>query len=75
MTITVRPCEHGMFFQNADAAVSFKSFLSLNGLAQWPFFISGDYNNDGRPDLVALSTSDQWNIYFLTQPQHTKGNP
>ena len=42
----------------------------MNGLAQWPFFISGDYNNDRRPDLVALSTSDQWNIFLSTTNGH-----
>jgi hypothetical protein len=36
------------------------------GTRQWPFFIYGDFNGDGRPDLAVQRSSDQWEIFFST---------
>jgi hypothetical protein len=35
-------------------------------LEQWPFFICGDFNNDGRPDFVVRRSTAQWDILFST---------
>lgn len=70
MDVTVRTFNHGAFAPAADRAVSFKSYLSWTGSAQWPFFICGDFNGDGRPDLVVMRSSSHWEIYFSTNDGH-----
>jgi hypothetical protein len=35
-------------------------------LAMWPFMIQGDFNGDGRPDLLVRRSDTQWSIYCST---------
>jgi hypothetical protein len=32
----------------------------------WPIFIQGDFNGDGRPDLLVRGLGTQWNIFLST---------
>jgi hypothetical protein len=64
--ITVRSFSHGAFARSGDTAVSFKSQLSLYGSWEWPFLICGDFNGDGRPDLIVKRSATQWEIYYST---------
>ena len=66
MALTIRSFKHGAFARSAEASVPVKSLLSWYGTWQWPFFICGDFNGDGRPDLVVQRSADQWDIFFST---------
>jgi len=69
-TLTVRPFSHGTFAQSPEKVLTFKSVLSWYGLGEWPFFVCGDFNGDGRPDFLVQASADQWNIYFSTNHGH-----
>jgi hypothetical protein len=66
VALTVRRFQHGAFSHNAEASVALKVLLSWYGSRQWPFFIHGDFNGDGRPDLVVQRSSTQWEVFFST---------
>jgi hypothetical protein len=64
--LTIRLFKQGMFSRSPDAAVPLKALLPEGELRQWPLFICGDFNGDGRPDLVVQRSMTQWNIFFST---------
>jgi len=33
-------------------------------LSEWPLFILGDFNGDGRPDFLFRRSETQWNVFF-----------
>lgn len=66
MALTIRSFNHGAFSRTADASVPLTILLSWYGTGQWPFFICGDFNGDGRPDLLVQCSADQWEIFFST---------
>jgi hypothetical protein len=35
-------------------------------LGSWPICVQGDFNGDGRPDLLVRRSDTQWNIFFST---------
>jgi hypothetical protein len=70
VALTIRPFQHGAFSHNPDATVPLKVLISWYGSRQWPFFIHGDFNGDGRPDLVVQRSSTQWEIFFSTDDGH-----
>jgi hypothetical protein len=35
-------------------------------MLEWPIFIMGDFNGDGRPDLFFRRSQTHWNIFFST---------
>ncbi|HUA64381.1 MAG TPA: VCBS repeat-containing protein [Alphaproteobacteria bacterium] len=70
MAITVRLFNHGVFARSGDTAVSFMTQLSIYGSWQWPFLICGDFNGDGRPDLIVKRSATQWEIYYSTGDGH-----
>jgi hypothetical protein len=66
VALTIRSFHHGAFSRGADASVPLTVLLSWYGSRQWPFFIRGDFNGDGRPDLVIQRSSTRWDIFFST---------
>ena len=72
LAITIRPFNHGVFAGTPTAAIPIKAILPITSLAptgatdQWPFFICGDFNGDGRADLVVQRSARHWEIYFST---------
>ena len=66
LAITVRSFSHGAFARTAETAVSFKALFSVYGSWEWPFLICGDFNGDGRPDLLVKRSATQWEIYYST---------
>lgn len=70
VAVTVRPFSHGAFARSGEKSITFLSQLSLFGSAQWPFFICGDFNGDGRPDLVVMRSATEWEIYYSTGDGH-----
>jgi len=39
-------------------------------LAGWPFLVQGDFNGDGRLDLLVRRSDTQWNIFLSTTNGH-----
>jgi hypothetical protein len=70
LAITVRSFSHGAFARSGDTVASFKVLLSLYGSWEWPFLICGDFNGDGRPDLIIKRSATQWEIYYSTSDGH-----
>ena len=65
-SLTVRTFSHGMFSRSADASLAVTAILPSGELEDWPLFIKGDFNGDGRPDLVVRRNDTQWNIFCST---------
>jgi hypothetical protein len=78
-TLTIRSFGQGAFSSRPDAAISAKAIVAVDDMTQWPVFVHGDFNGDGRPDFVVQRSTDQWNIlfsaedgrWFTTQPAMT----
>jgi hypothetical protein len=70
MAITVRSFSHGAFARSGETAVSFRTVMSLYGSWEWPFLICGDFDGDGRPDLIVKRSATQWEIYDSTGGGH-----
>ena len=70
LAITVRTFSHGEFARTAETAVSFRALFSIYGSWEWPFLIRGDFNGDGRPDLIVKRSATQWEIYYSTGEGH-----
>ena len=66
VTLTIRSFKDGAFSRGANASIPLTVLLSWYGSRQWPFFIRGDFNGDGRPDLVIQRSSTRWEIFFST---------
>jgi hypothetical protein len=66
MALTIRSFNHGSFSRSQDASIPMTAIMSLESLGEWPFFICGDFNGDGHPDLVVRRSPSQWNIFFST---------
>ena len=64
--LTLRSFNHGAFSSNPDAALPVKAIVGSENLRQWPLFICGDFNGDGRPDFVVQRSLTQWNIFCST---------
>ena len=65
-SLTVRNFHNGAFSQRPDAAVPLTMVLPAELLHQWTIFVSGDFNGDGRPDLLVRRSDTQWNIFLST---------
>jgi hypothetical protein len=59
--LTIRTFDHGAFSRSPNATVTFKSVLPMEW-QQRPVFIGGDFNGDGRPDLVIRRSTTLWNV-------------
>ncbi len=65
-SLTIRSFHGGAFASRPDASVPLTTILPAEALGAWPNFIEGDFNGDGRPDLVVRRSDTQWNIFFST---------
>jgi hypothetical protein len=70
--LTIRPFNRGAFSGNPVAAIPIKvlmpatSFAPSEQMDEWSLFICGDFNHDGRPDLLVRRSPTHWDIYFST---------
>ena len=69
-SITVRPFHQGAFASSPDVSVPVKMLLPAQVLAGWPISLQGDFNGDGRLDLLVRRSDTQWNIYLSTTDGH-----
>jgi hypothetical protein len=65
-SLTVRAFHQRAFSGRPDASVPVTMILSAQILDDWTTFIQGDFNGDGRPDLLVRRSDTQWNIFFST---------
>jgi len=65
-TLTIRTFRNGAFSRLPDASLPFTMLLPAESLIGWSIMISGDFNGDGRPDLLVRRSDTQWNVYFST---------
>jgi hypothetical protein len=68
--LTIRSFHHGAFSHSPDASVPVTGILPSEVLAGWPFLIQGDFNGDGRLDLLVRRSDTQWNIFCSTSDGH-----
>lgn len=59
--LTIRRFHERGFSRSPDATVPLITIIPVVA-DQWPFFICGDFNRDGRPDLVIRRSATQWSI-------------
>jgi hypothetical protein len=64
--LTIRSFHHGAFARSPDASVLVRTSLLSEFSFVWPIFIQGDFNGDGRPDLLVRGLGTQWNIFLST---------
>jgi hypothetical protein len=77
--LTIRSFHHGAFSRSPDVSVPVTGILPSEILAGWPFLVQGDFNGDGRLDLLVRRSDTQWNIFcsrtdghwFTSQPVMT----
>ncbi|HZL43657.1 MAG TPA: VCBS repeat-containing protein [Verrucomicrobiae bacterium] len=65
--LTTRSFNNGAFSHNAEPVLATRAILSGTVLEQWPIFICGDFNGDGRPDFVVQRSVTQWAVHFSTK--------
>ena len=82
--LTIRSFHRGAFSRSPDASVPVTILLAdWDKLGSWPICIQGDFNGDGRPDLLVRRSETQWNIFcsttdgrrFAPQPAMTFDTP
>jgi hypothetical protein len=69
-SLTIRSFHHGAFASRPEASVPVKMLLPAQVLGGWPISLQGDFNGDGRPDLLVRRSETQWNIYLSTTDGH-----
>ena len=60
--LTIRTFNHGLFPPDPDAAVPFTAMVPMELAMSELFLIDGDFNGDGRPDLLVKQTATQWAV-------------
>lgn len=64
--LTVRPFRNGYFSASPEASVPVKLMAPYTVLTGWNIFITGDFNADGRPELLIRRSDTQWQVFFST---------
>jgi hypothetical protein len=67
--LTIRRFNHGAFSRNPDTALVTTVGMSAELGDEWPLFICGDYNGDGRPDFAVRRATSQWNVFVSTDDE------
>lgn len=70
LTLTIRSSNRGLFARSPDAALSVTAIMPVESMGEWPLFLWGDFNGDGRLDFVVRRATTQWNIYLSTDDGH-----
>ena len=70
--LTIRSFNGATFSGNPDATIPIRTimpivtFAPVEDLNYELFFLCGDFNADGRPDLIVKRATSQWSIFFST---------
>ncbi len=65
-SVAIRSFHRGGFSHSPDASITVTAFLPGQVTGGWPFFFGGDFNGDGRPDLLVRRSDTQWNVFLST---------
>ena len=68
--LTIRSFHDGAFSRSPDASVPVTGILPSEILAGWPFLVQGDFNGDGRLDLLVRRSDTQWNVFLSMTNGH-----
>jgi hypothetical protein len=60
--LTIRTFNHGLFSPDPDTAVPFTAMVPMELAMSELFLIDGDFNGDGRPDLLVKQAATQWAV-------------
>ncbi|MGA2244709.1 MAG: VCBS repeat-containing protein [Verrucomicrobiota bacterium] len=82
-SLTIRTFRQGAFSRSPDASLPVTGILPSEILGDWPFLIQGDFNGDGRLDLLVRRSETEWNVFlsssdgrwFAPQPAFTFNVP
>jgi len=69
-SLTVRSARQGAFSSTPDIAVPIKALLPAEFLNSVPVSLRGDFNGDGRLDVVVRRSDSEWNIFLSTNNGH-----
>ena len=65
-SLAIRSWQHGAFSRSPNAPVPVTGILASEFLDGWPFLMQGDFNGDGRLDLLVRRSDTEWNIFCST---------
>jgi hypothetical protein len=66
-SLTIRPFHGGAFSANPEASIPVKIILAdWDQIDSFPICLQGDFNGDGRTDLLVRRSETQWNIFVST---------
>jgi hypothetical protein len=74
--LTIRTLNGNAFSGTPTASIPIRTimpvttFTPVEEMDYWPFFICGDFDGDGRPDLAVKRSTTQWNIIVSTADGH-----
>jgi hypothetical protein len=69
-SLTVRSAHQGAFSSTPDVVVPIKALLPAEVLNTTPVSLRGDFNGDGRLDVVVRRSDTEWNIFLSTTNGH-----
>jgi hypothetical protein len=64
--LNVRPWRDGHFSTAPETRVPVRVMLSLERSFSWPVMLNGDFNGDGRLDLLVRASNTRWNVFCST---------
>ncbi len=64
--LATRTFHNGAFSRDAEASVPVTLILPAEVLNGWPIFVDGDFNGDGRLDLLVRRTDTLWDVFTST---------
>jgi hypothetical protein len=64
MTLTIRTFQHGLFSTSPDASVHVTTMVPTEVGMDDLFLIDGDFNGDGRTDVLVQRSPTRWDVVF-----------
>jgi len=67
LAINVRALHRGSYSKSPDASIDVTGAIAPDRGSPEMFIIDGDFNGDGRKDLLIRRTVHEWNVYFSSK--------